>query len=385
MKVLSDEVMRKLSTPYGDAPAERDHGFDRALGIFVPAVNALVAAIDSDMDVTVHGVRWWVGHPIGDKRRILISDHLIESVRSIEKNLVDAKLHELSLAHFDAREAHQMRHLVTVQRGQIKMEFPKRETPIDDLSRTMGDLHRVGFFRAVGSALDCLGAACVGVLGVPIDLLKSDLGGLRAWLKKQQQNPSPSVDGPFFRGFAANLEATISAAGPPDWLDWTLDMRNMQVHRARRFQLATVHPRPTGAATASGDPEVISDVALHLPKSPAHSDIEVMVATTYQPLLSEDSAATISGVLRSTVEVLATTCTALTRAWEFRRTAPNLVMQPLKQWANTPAKPVSQFPGYAPGTRSVAHDQLLGNPRIIRRMQVAALSDADHEKWNTFS
>jgi hypothetical protein len=138
------------------------------------------------------------------------------------------------------------------------------------------------------------------------------------------------LDGRFFRGFAQLLEATIANAGPPEWIEWTLDMRNMQVHRARRLQLATVHPRPTGAATESGDPEVVSDVALHLPKSPAHSDIEVMVATVYEPLLSEDSGTTISGVLGSTVEVIAATCSALLRAWELRRGAPNLILQPLK-------------------------------------------------------
>jgi hypothetical protein len=111
----------------------------------------------------------------------------------------------------------------------------------------------------------------------------------------------------------------------------------------------------------------------------------VMVATTYQPLLSEDSAATIDGVLRSTIDVIAKIASALARGWALRRQTPTAIVQPLKQWTNTPAKPVSQFPGYASGSRNVSHDALLANPRFIRRMEVAALSDTDRQKWNSFT
>jgi hypothetical protein len=48
----------------------------------------------------------------------------------------------------------------------------------------MTQLHRVGFFRAIAGALDCIGAAVVGVAALPTSILRADLAKARAELSK---------------------------------------------------------------------------------------------------------------------------------------------------------------------------------------------------------
>ena len=47
---------------------------------------------------------WWAPYP-GTSRRILISDHLYNCVRSVETNLVEARLHLIEAMDFWERES----------------------------------------------------------------------------------------------------------------------------------------------------------------------------------------------------------------------------------------------------------------------------------------
>lgn len=70
--------------------------------------------------------------------------------------------------------------------------MPERMSASDDLPHRMSTWHVAGFFRAIGSALDCLGASVVGVLALPTSLLRADLGTATRAL---DSNKNPATDG----------------------------------------------------------------------------------------------------------------------------------------------------------------------------------------------
>jgi hypothetical protein len=64
----------------------------RALHVDMPVWRQLGDAILRDFDDQAFGVGWWAPEP-GTSRRILISDHLYNCVRSVEINLIEARVH----------------------------------------------------------------------------------------------------------------------------------------------------------------------------------------------------------------------------------------------------------------------------------------------------
>src|SRR5215510_14198267 len=76
--------------------ADPDARFAQALGVYIPSVMTLYREVLGDLDQVRYGVGWWTPHP-GTSRRILIGDHLLLAVQSIQTNLHEAKLHLLEL------------------------------------------------------------------------------------------------------------------------------------------------------------------------------------------------------------------------------------------------------------------------------------------------
>jgi hypothetical protein len=87
------EDIEKLGVPYPESGV-LDERFGNALGVTPSAVRELQREVFGDFDEKVGGVGWWAPHP-GTSRRILISDHLLQCIASIETNLVEARLHLL--------------------------------------------------------------------------------------------------------------------------------------------------------------------------------------------------------------------------------------------------------------------------------------------------
>lgn len=372
MQILDTSDLGRLAKDYHPGESA-EVGFHRQISVSLPALDRLAEAIDADMDENIHGVRWWQGHPIGDRRRILASDHMLECVRSIEINVREARLHQMSWRHCTNVADARLRDVVSVVRRpdgspDFAMKHPRSERGMDDLAHHLADLHAGGFLRAVGSAMDCLGGGIIGVLGVPEDLLKADLDRVRRWFKQGKAAQGSSFASRFFRNAGLALEAIITAAGPAGWASWTSDMRNMLVHRGRRYQMGMFVPRKLGGVDARGLPKVITEVVHHLPSAPSHSDVEAMMATAGldqptpppvsnlpadAPLLTEGAGVTFEGIFNSTTALVEGASALLLRAWMLRRADPAAVVQPREQWKNTPpAAPAPAFPGYAPGVRS---------------------------------
>ena len=263
------------------------------------------------------------------------------------------------------------------------MKHPPRHNAQADLPRCLGDIHRVGFFRAIGSALDCLGAAVVGVAGLPVALLTTGLSQSRRWFR--QNGPTgQSIGDQALRAFGLFLENEIADVGPEAWLDWTLDMRHMLVHRARRLQIGYTTPRATGICDAQGVPLLLTSAELHLPKSPALSDMEVLAAPAFDLVLSEPAATTIAGIWDSALSLAERVGRGLSAFWLLRRAQPNLIQQPDRQWPTPMAAPASTFRGYRPGP-TPQMDSMISNPEAVRRLQVAALDGSNRHKWARFT
>lgn len=385
---MTQADLAKLAQNY--MPGENaDAGFDRVVGVALPNLGRLVTAIDADLDEHVYGIGWWKGHPIGDKRRILASDHMLQCLRSVEVNLREARLHQMSWVHCTAVDDASMLNAVSYQpqpNGTFAPmpKHPRRVKGTDDLARHLAEMHSAGFFRAIGSALDCLAGGIIGVTAVPKDLLKADFENLRSWFRTGNPRASSYVAS-YHRNLGAVLEGVVTAAGPADWTLWASQVRNMLVHRGRRWQISMLNPRKTGLLDGRGLPQLLTSVEHHLPTAPSHSDIEAMVAFgNNAPQLTEDAHVTLDGLHRSSTQLVEDVSAILLRAWLLRRAQPSTVPQPIEQWKNTPGAPVPTFPGYAPGA-PLAMDTMMTSPEAVRRFRVAALQTADKPKWTTFT
>jgi hypothetical protein len=148
-----------LNTPYEDTSGDVGERFAKALGVQLPCVRALAAELFGDLDPKVFGIGWWTAYPsLGDKRR-MIGDYLNGSIESIEMNLTEAKLHLFELLDWWERQNTLMSDAVTfdTRTGSLRISHPEQTSPAVQLPGAMCTLHTAGFFRALNSALDCLG------------------------------------------------------------------------------------------------------------------------------------------------------------------------------------------------------------------------------------
>lgn len=380
---MKRDDLENLCKPYqqGDPP-RLDDQFAAALSLDCSQVSVLFGEIFEDLDEHRYGVGWWTPHP-GTSRRILISDYLLQCVESVRTNLVEARLHLLETLDYQDQESDFVAGAVTIGRdGRISVQLPPRISASDNLPRWMAQLHRVGFFRAIAGALDCLGATVVGVAGLPISILKADLAKVRKELGRLSK---PKTAGERLQAdFATLLEREIQSAGPPGWLNWTTDFRNMVVHRGRRFQMVQLLPKETQVLGPNGRPVPRIRAALQLPQEPDRSDVEMFLDTASPPVLTEDAERTLTGLFETAVQFINQATGELLKVWKARRNRPDLVVQPKQQWPSGPSARSSGFLGYGSGTVMYDPTQFRVDPWTFRRLRAAALHNGARGKWGSF-
>src|SRR5207247_11130491 len=85
----------------------------------------------------------------GTSRRILISDHLYNCVRSVESNLIETRLHLIEAMDFWERESDFHARAVSVsEAGRLRVQRPERRRPLDEIAPATAMLHSIGFIRA---------------------------------------------------------------------------------------------------------------------------------------------------------------------------------------------------------------------------------------------
>ncbi len=372
--------IERLSREYA-AREPKDGRLARALHVDVPVWRELGNEILADLNEHVFGIGWWAPYP-GTSRRILISDHLFTCVRSVETNLVEARLHLTEAMDFWERESDfHARAVSLTPDGKITVRLPERKRPIDEVPLAMSTLHTVGFIRAVAGALDCFGASVVGVAALKISLLHADLDRARQALAQI----AGATDGERTQvEFRERLEVLIERAGPPGWLRWVIDLRNMLIHRGRRLQMSELRPVPSGIVGADGKPVIRTDVIHQLPRDPGRSDVEMFLDATRAPVLTERAAVTLRSVLESTLGLMKEGGMLLLDLWRARRARPHLLLQPREQWRDGASTATTGFPGYAPDSIPYNPAQLRSDEVLIRRMTAASVSDAARGAWASF-
>ncbi|MCW5983542.1 MAG: hypothetical protein KIT09_35955 [Bryobacteraceae bacterium] len=185
----------------------------------------------------------------------------------------------------------------------------------------------MGVIRALASALDCLAGVIIGVAALPADILRADFSRARNVLKSGC-TPTKQAESRL-RSFGGRLEANIANAGPDGWLEWTLDFRNMLVHRGRRFEIGQLLPRLPVLYRPSGEP--IMQRVIQLPRDPGRSEVEVFLDSPWSQVLTEDAKQTLEGLKNSTMALIERTAEDLLDLWTWRRANPRILEQPRTQ------------------------------------------------------
>lgn len=376
---MLDEDLAPLREPYSDQelPDWQD-ALLRRLGVALPSTQRLAQELIGDLDENAFGIAWWGGASI--QRRILVSDQLVVCARSIITNTRDARLHRLEARHGWAE--HAARFAAAGPGPQPQVLYPVPTTPVDDLSRLLAELHVAGFFRAVGSALDCLAATIVGVLALPIRILRTDLNEVRRRLAQLAQGTGASAE---HVAFANWFDGTAKTVGPAGWIEWSLEMRNMLVHRGRRLEPVFVSPIAPALVFPAGARLRVQHL---LPRDPGRQEIEVLRTTTnpFDAQLSEHADDTLDGVYKSLRELIEATMDRLLDTWRHRRGNPGRIPQPLHdQWPDVTAGPATGFGGYHPHSVQLPPAGVIAlNPADARRLVAAAVDDANRQRWQTF-
>jgi hypothetical protein len=365
---MRQEDINKLNEPYTQLRDRFDRRFHSAVGADVPNANKIVGEIFDDLSRETFGVSWWQSVPTHE--RILISDYLYQCAEGIETNLVEAKLHFLEWHHIKDQQDERIADVISrTPYGVLQQKLPPSIAPIDDLPNKLEAMHICGFFRAIGSALDCLGGAIIGVIGLDYCLRYNDIARARKELGniKNPQTPGEQLQA-VFKDF---LETQIKNSGPEDWLVWADQYRNMYVHRGRRITFNEFVTREVLLYDANEQLIPRWRSKLHLATHPDKSDAEAFIKSDI--LLNEDAEKTLTGVFRSTRDLLEAVCERLVSIWQERRNNPSLILQPASQWK--PNMKPCNFAGYNQAAESINASGLTGNPVLLHRMIASATVD----------
>jgi hypothetical protein len=368
---MRDEEIKILNEPYTTPNEGLDRRFGSAIGSDIPSAGQLVLEILNDLDEQTFGISWWSSVPV--EERILIGDYFYQCGEGIEKNQIEARLHYFEW--LDARKSIDdliVDSVKTDSQGKFYQKFPPAKSASDELPYKLEAMHICGFFRAIGSSLDCLGGVIIAVLGLQASLRKNDILSALRTLKSLK---APQTAGEMlqieFRDF---LESEIESSGPKDWLEWCDQYRNVFVHRGRRFTSNQTHRRGGLLYDATGEEILRAKATLHLAKHPDKSDAEELVKKDM--VLNEDADITFKGVFKSCRDLNEAVCERLVSIWRERRNNPSLIEQPGSQW-DTKIRACT-FSGYDVNAEPLTSNLMTSHPILRHRLLAASADDAHH-------
>lgn len=360
--------LARLRERYSDDESSFESPEERVaarLHVSVPAARRLAETIYSDLDEAVFGVGWW--HPqVETTRSIVIADHLYLSTDALALCLVEARLHQMELeGTWDEEDRRWRQHLLA---GGDARKFPPPVDATDELPFLFDKLHLAGVFRAVAHALDCLAAVVIAIGDLPLDMKRASWTPV---LKSLTDQETP---------FAAAVIDAVQRSGPEAWIEWTLEMRNMLVHRPRVMSFGSI-------GVIGGDllvripPQERVHVTQLLPRTPTGSAAEGFAAAgTFGPtLLTEDASVTVERLIRSTTLLIEDVAGLAQAEWLRRRTVGEVQLRTARQWPVV-GTTIHTFAGFAPGSVRPTPDAMMTNSRMSHRLRAAALFDPDRER-----
>jgi|HubBroStandDraft_6_1064221.scaffolds.fasta_scaffold79768_2 hypothetical protein len=300
----------------------------------------LIEQLESDFSAADGGYRQL--HALVDPiQRAVVSDQICMSASAVRSNLVEARLHEQRLSQIV---------------GDSGVPFPAEETYGEDLRRNAErDMEIIGCTRAMGSALDCLGAVAVGIMRMPraitqasfLDIERVATGKVVAAATTDQQRA--------WKGLHELCKAHREK--PPDgWSEWLMDMRNLNVHRARQthIQLQRIRDKhqPQAVVVTSEPEEMLKMTArfdLHLRRRPNLPDMLDFISSpsTTDLWIDEPATTTLAGMFIAVNELVEEAAQLLASWWRYARKWPDVFPPPAAKWA-LQSPPWPSFGGVAP-------------------------------------
>jgi hypothetical protein len=173
-------------------------------------VQALADRLLADFSAGAGGYALFAALPLLE--RAVVSDQLLSAAQAVVTNLGEARMHEQDLA----------RRL----RNGVPFAEPTAARAEEAIRQEMDF---VGFYRAIGSALDCAAATAIGVSRLPYSVRRASFNDLL------RITPEAAAEHEEWERLRALIAA--HADTPPGWLRWTIEMRNAYMHRARLMNL----------------------------------------------------------------------------------------------------------------------------------------------------
>lgn len=343
-----------FNTKRGGNAGEREDSKLAAIGLELSSTDALAADLQGSFRASDYGYAQFAAleEPL---LRAFASSRMQAAIAGVGRNLLEARLHE---------------HHVHAGVGPNGLPWPGPETSItEDIARDEIELHVVGFFRSVASALDCAAAVLIGTARVPRSLARADLLDVLNldpdWCSKQlPARPAHQLE------LWVELRELVRDANrdpPENWLEWTLQMRNALLHRGRGLTKLSNRPgriaQPIYVETER-DPHELLRFDPHLSKRPWLTDLQnlVIYGEPFDHWLSETAPETITGVREASVRLCeAASAWALTH-WRKKQTQDNELAVSARAWRERHVE--LDFAGFRPvATRRadravVAPDQL---------------------------
>lgn len=375
---MKESLRRRLAEPYPDGPKPaRSVAFHDALGLRVPTWRQLSDAIASDRGTAPgeYGIAWWQNYAMDQTARILISDYTLQCLQSVQTNLIEAALH---LAHYEAAAEAKTARIDRATKEQRSFAGFRSRTPLDEVDAALVDLHAAGVLRATGSTLDCAAVVAAVVAACPVPLIDLGFRSLRNGVAQRIQSSRVALNREYEAALSAALQRCYDELGPPGWLDWAIDLRNLFVHRGRRTSIDETNVTSL-LLDQRGQKIPKVEILRRLPRSPARSDMEMFRDfAVSSPVLCESASVTLGGLVASLSSVVEALAATLLSIWATRKAAPNGVEQPTQQWPSRTFDD-ERFAGYFPDSLPFNPTSFHTSPAMSIRMKTAAMLDGQRE------
>ena len=88
--------------------------------------------------------------------------------------MVEAVLHWLEYQDCAERDSERYVDIVQFHGAEGVITLPRAQNALEEISDNIAVMHIVGMARGLSAALDCIAGAIIGVVAVPVSILKAD-------------------------------------------------------------------------------------------------------------------------------------------------------------------------------------------------------------------
>jgi hypothetical protein len=297
-------------------------------------------------------------------QRAVVSDQISMSASAVRSNLIEARLHERQLSAIF---------------GDSGVPFPTEATYGEVLrSNAERDMAIIGCTRAMGSALDCLAAVAVGVMRMPRSITQASFLDIERVATGKSMTSATLDQQRAWKALHKLCDAHRKQ--PPDgWREWLMDMRNLNVHRARQthIQLQRIRDKhqPQAVVVTSEPEEMLKRTArfdLHLRRRPDLPDMQDFITspTTTDLWINEPAITTLAGIFIAVNELIEEAAQLLASWWRYAGKWSAAFPPPAAKWA-LKSPPWPSFDGIAPNATPfpIGHSHL--GPLQAERLALA--------------